>query len=306
MGVRHMISVTEPCDAVPAEGAVRCPVSSSPAEILIVDDEPIVLNALKFTLEREGFHVTTSTSPLKALALISDHAYSVIISDQRMPEMTGLDFLMESRRICPNSSRVLITAVLALPTLVDAINKGEIFRFIAKPWLREELVLTVKNAVHRHELLTSNQALQVESRELTARLQETNSTLASRVCELEQQREQLTTANRDLIGANEHALELYLRILTLHDPALGRDATTLVELATQMASLGGFTAVECDALRIAAALCDVGLVGVPRDLLRTLQFHPEQLTERELAVLHRHPIQGQAHQGIAGRGCRLQ
>ena len=107
-----------------------------PSTILIVDDEPVVLTALKFTLEREGFHVVACTSPLKALAILAEREFAVVISDQRMPEMMGLDFLIESRRLCANASRILITAVLALPTIVDAINRGEIFRFVAKPWSR--------------------------------------------------------------------------------------------------------------------------------------------------------------------------
>src|SRR5947207_1746974 len=90
--------------------------------ILIVDDEPVVLTALKYTLEREGFHVVSCTSPLKALSIVADRDFAVIISDQRMPEMMGLDFLVECRTLRPHSSRILVTAVLALPTIVDAIN----------------------------------------------------------------------------------------------------------------------------------------------------------------------------------------
>ena len=119
------------------------PPATQPA-ILIVDDEPFVLSALKETLEREHYHVVAVSSPIKALAILAERDFAVIISDQRMPEMMGLDFLIESKRLRPNTSRILITAVLSLPTLVDSINKGEIFRFIAKPWLREELTATVR------------------------------------------------------------------------------------------------------------------------------------------------------------------
>src|SRR6187200_428152 len=81
--------------------------SATPAAtILIVDDEVSVLNALKFTLEREGFHIVGCTSPLKALAILHDRDFAVIISDQRMPEMMGLDFLVEARRLRPHCSRI--------------------------------------------------------------------------------------------------------------------------------------------------------------------------------------------------------
>ena len=73
--------------------------------VLIVDDEPIVLGALKETLERANYPVVACSSPCKALALLEQKDFAVIISDQKMPEMSGLDFLVESRRIRPDSSR---------------------------------------------------------------------------------------------------------------------------------------------------------------------------------------------------------
>src|SRR3954463_8919055 len=158
--------------------------SSSVPSLLIVDDEPIVLAALKETLEREKYHVVATTSALKDLAILREREFSVIISHQRMPEMMGLDFLIESKKLRPLSSRILITAVLSLPTIVDAINKGEIFRFVAKPWLREELVATVRNAVQRHELVTQNEALQAETQKLNVQLREANSALETKVIDL--------------------------------------------------------------------------------------------------------------------------
>ncbi|MEO5961682.1 MAG: HD domain-containing phosphohydrolase [Opitutaceae bacterium] len=282
-------------NATPAESA---PVSAStpssaPAEILVVDDEPVVLNALKFTLEREGFHITACTSPIKALAILAERDFSVIISDQRMPEMMGLDFLIESRRQRPNASRILITAVLALPTIVDAINKGEIFRFVAKPWLREELVATVRNAVQRHDLVTRNDILQAETQRLNARLREANASLEAKVGDLEQQRHRLDGANRELASSYENSLELCRRILTTYDPILGGQAKALVEFVMQMAATDKFTDQERHALRTSAWLCDLGLIGMPREMMRAFRSKSDQLTERERAMLHSHPIYGQ-------------
>lgn len=264
-----------------------------PATILIVDDEPVVLTALKFTLEREGFHVVACPSPIKALAILAERHFAVIISDQRMPEMLGLDFLIESRRIRPHASRILITAVLALPTIVDAINKGEIFRFVAKPWLREELVATVRNAVQRHDLVTHNELLQAETQSLNARLRETNIALETKVRDLEQQRQHLDAANRGLAENYEHSLELCRRILTTYDPILGGQAKALVEFANQMAKTDSFNDTERHALRTAAWLCDLGLIGVPREMLRAFRSKTDQLTERERSMMHSHPIYGQ-------------
>lgn len=268
--------------------------STQPApSILVVDDEAIVLGALKETLEREKYHVVATTSALKALEMLRDRDFAVIISDQRMPEMMGLDFLVESKRLRPHASRILITAVLSLPTIVDAINKGEIFRFVAKPWLREELTATVKNAVQRHELILSNETLTAETHRLNQQLMIANAALGEQVKTLEDQKVQLDRANKDLSKSYEHSLDLCFRILATFDPLLSGQAKALVEIARKMTDTEHFTEREKHVLRSSAWLCDLGLIGVPRELLRTFRAHPDRLSERDLNILHSHPIYSQ-------------
>ena len=261
--------------------------------ILIVDDEPVVLGALKETLERESYHVVACSSPIKALAMLAERQFAVIISDQRMPEMLGLDFLVESRKTHPNASRILITAVLALPTIVEAINKGEIFRFVAKPWLREELLATVRNAIQRHDLIIRNEALQARSQELNARLITANGQLEAQVKILETERSKLDAANTELSTRYESSLELCRRILTAYDPILGGQAKVLVEFATKMGETEHFTDTERQALHSAAWLCDLGLIGISRELLRTFRTAPASLTERERGALQNHSVYSQ-------------
>lgn len=288
-----MIPSSAQDSAAPGPGTPRSAPPRPPATILVVDDEPVVLNALSFTLEREGFHVVACTSPLKALAILNDRDFAVIISDQRMPEMMGLDFLIESRRLRPYASRILITAVLALPTIVDAINKGEIFRFVAKPWLREELIATVRNAVQRHDLVTHNDALRAETDRLNTELREANAKLEAKVRALEAQTGRFDAANRELAGNYENSLELCRRILTTYDPVLGGQTRAIVDFAGRMASTDLFSEPERHALRTAAALCDLGLIGVPREMMRAFRSKADQLTDQERGLLHSHPLYGQ-------------
>jgi response regulator RpfG family c-di-GMP phosphodiesterase len=264
--------------------------SANPPTILVVDDEAIVLSALKETLERAGFHVVACNSPLKALTILEERDFAVIISDQRMPEMLGLDFLVQSRELRPKASRILITAVLALPTIVDAINRGEIFRFVAKPWLREELMATVRNAVQRHELITQNEALQNETLSLNAQLVAANADLEAKVRDLEEQRHRLDGLNQQLAEKFNNSLELCRRIITTYDPVLGGQSKALVEFASQMALTDSFTSAQSRALVTAAWLCDLGLIGVPREMLRAFRNPSVQLAERERAMLHGHPV----------------
>jgi response regulator RpfG family c-di-GMP phosphodiesterase len=270
------------------------PPGDQPApNILVVDDESIVVNALKSSLERDGHRVTATTSPLKALELLRRDDYAVIISDHRMPEMTGLDFLIESRKIRPHASRILITAVLSLPTIVEAINKGEIFRFVAKPWLREELSATIQNALQRHHLVTDNERLSAEAQELNARLMVANSSLAARVKDLEQKTTALDKANRELATSYDHSLDLCRRILATYDPYLGGRTKAVVDIAQCMAGTEHFTEPERHALRTGAWLCDLGLIGIPRELLRSYRLNPARLSEHERESIQTHPIYSQ-------------
>jgi response regulator RpfG family c-di-GMP phosphodiesterase len=267
--------------------------SARPHEILIVDDEPLVLEMLKHSLEREGFHVVATTNPLKALTILNTQDFAVIISDQRMPEMAGLDFLVESRKLRPHCSRILVTAVLDLPVIVEAINRGEIFRFVAKPWLREELVATVRNAVQRHDLITRNDALQAETQQLNAQLREANAALQSKVHAVEEEKQRVDAANRELATRYESSLELCRRILTTYDPIVGGQIKALVEFAELMAATEHFTDTERHALKSAARLCDLGLIGMPREMVRALRNGTDRLSERERVQLQSHPIYSQ-------------
>src|SRR5580658_9361996 len=121
----------------------------SQPSVLSLDDESIVLNVLKRPLEAGQFDVTPVSSPHEALRRVSGREFDVIISDQKMPEMTGLAFFAECRKICPNTPRILLTAVIEMTTVMAAINRGgEICRFIRKPWQREELLDAVQAAAN--------------------------------------------------------------------------------------------------------------------------------------------------------------
>lgn len=135
--------------------------------------------------------------------------------------------------------------------------------------------------------------LQAETQSLNFRLREANAALEAKVHDLEQQRQRLDAANHELAENYESSLELCRRILTTYDPILGGQAKALVEFATQMAKTDKFTDHERHALRTAAWLCDLGLIGVPREMLRAFRTKSDQLTEHERNLLHSHPIYGQ-------------
>lgn len=116
------------------------------ALILAVDDDERILNGLK-SLFRMRYHVFTTTNPNQALDFIKRHKINVIISDQRMPIMPGVELLRQAREISPHTVRILLTGYSDLASIVGSINDGEVYRFISKPWDNQELQRTIVEAV---------------------------------------------------------------------------------------------------------------------------------------------------------------
>jgi len=115
-------------------------------KILCVDDEPNIVRALQWLLQKD-FEVVTANSGQDALALVKQHDFDVVISDQRMPVMTGVEFLREVKRVSPRSMRILLTGYSDLQAIVRSVNESEVYRFINKPWNIAELPKVVEQAV---------------------------------------------------------------------------------------------------------------------------------------------------------------
>jgi len=261
--------------------------------ILIVDDEEIVLVALRDTLLREGYDVVASPHAIHALSVLKQRQFSVVITDQQMPMVSGLDFLAQVREIQPHATRILITAVLSLGTVIDAINKGEIYRFIVKPWLREELLATVKNAVQRHDLISNNARLQAETQEMNRKLQELNQALEAQVARVAEQNTQLLDFARSQEENLRLSAELCVQTMRTFYPTLGNQARRAAALCEAMAAGAELSPAQKQTLEISALIYDIGLVGVPRQLIKRWQETPDLLSKPEWALIHQHPILGQ-------------
>jgi response regulator RpfG family c-di-GMP phosphodiesterase len=266
--------------------------------VLVVDDEEVVLVALRDTLAREGYHVTTAANGAEALARLKEQVFSVVITDQQMPMLTGLEFLGQVRQMQPDATRILITAVLNLSTVIDSINKGEIFRFIVKPWLREELLVTVKNAVQRHELICRNQMLQVATLAMNEKLMKLNASLEEQLEREADQNAELERLNLALRENLERSVELCLKTMQTFHPTLGSQARRVYELCRAMAEGLHLSPQESQTLEVSAWLHDIGLVGVPRQLIKRWEESPDGLTVVESAVIEQHPVLGEELAGF--------
>lgn len=143
------------------------------ATVLFVDDDQGVRNALGRSLRRIGYQFLLADGPRAALDLLRQTRADIIISDHLMPGMTGLEFLRLVRDRCPDAVRIMLTGHADLETAIAAINEGEIYRFLTKPWDELELQVTLHLACEKLELESENRRLLAALRsheELVARL----------------------------------------------------------------------------------------------------------------------------------------
>jgi diguanylate cyclase (GGDEF)-like protein len=120
--------------------------------LLIVDDEVRIVRALQRTLLRDGYHILTAQSAAQALDLLASHDVQVILCDQRMPGMSGTEFLSRAKDIYPDTIRLMLTGYAELDSVLDAINRGAIFRFFTKPWDDESIRRHIREAFRHHKL----------------------------------------------------------------------------------------------------------------------------------------------------------
>jgi len=133
--------------------------------ILYVDDE--VDNLTAFTaLLRRYYHITTAQSGEEALELLTQKEFALVISDQRMPKMTGVELFEEIKNLYPDTIRIILTGYSEMSAIIDAINKGQVYHYITKPWVIEELKVILDNALETYGLKVDNKALNTEKDQL--------------------------------------------------------------------------------------------------------------------------------------------
>ena len=177
---RPAVSSSNPVRLAPPESTAQdqqkddVPGVSERPTLLVVDDEQDVLSSVRDWL-RIDYRVITFQRGEEALEYLrSGQCAQVILSDQRMPEMTGVEVLRQAKAIRPETTRLLFTAYIDIRAVIDAINQGHVFRYIAKPCDPDELSVIVRQALDHHNLIVEKNQLLADLKESNARLKETN------------------------------------------------------------------------------------------------------------------------------------
>ena len=163
--------------------------------VLCVDDEENILHSLKRLLRKEGYRLLTATRGTEGLEILKEHDVHVVVSDQRMPEMSGTEFLAKVKEKHPDIIRIVLTGYTEVDSITASINKGHIYKFILKPWNDQNLKLEIKQGLEQYALVQSNKRLHEEVLQRNEELKSINENLEvlvkNRTMELEIQNQAL-------------------------------------------------------------------------------------------------------------------
>ncbi len=263
--------------------------------VMLVDDEPNILQALQRLLRRETFRIVTATSGDEALKLLAQLSnVAAILSDQRMPQMNGAEFLQKSQSHAPEAIRMLLTGYSDLDDAVDAVNHGGISRYLSKPWNDLELLQAIRTAVDTYCLNQENKRLQEVVRQQNEELQDWNRNLKERVLQqtaaVRQKNEELHESMKQQKDAFHSVISSFVSLVEMRGSRTRQHAINVAKLSVLVAAELGLAKDLQETIRTAATLHDMGEIGISE---RILLSNPESLNHDDFYAYSQHPVRGQ-------------
>lgn len=282
-----------------AETAETAPTGDSDGRrrhtVLLVDDEVNVLSALRRLLRADGYRIEMANGGAEALKIMEQTPVDLVISDMRMPHMSGAEFLSEVARRWPETMRLLLTGYSDLESTVAAINQGHIYRYIGKPWEEAELKGAIYSALEHKSLREERERLLALTERQNAELRDLNANLESKVeARTEETRQTalfLETAYAELKNAYRASIPVFARLVELREGTTAGHGRRIAELALATAQELGADEELLEAVEDAALLHDIGKIGLDDAVLRT-PYTELSSSQRELE--HQHGVVGEA------------
>ncbi|WP_422014615.1 HD domain-containing phosphohydrolase [Roseateles sp.] len=263
--------------------------------VLFVDDEPSILSALRRLFRPQGYRVLLAESGKAALAVFETEPVDLVVSDMRMPEMDGASLLEQVHQRWPMVGRVLLTGYADIGSTVAAINRGQIHRYVSKPWDDRELLMCVQDALERRRLEQENRELLQLTRTQNEELQTLNTNLAARVkartSELEQVNAMLETSFAQLQENFLLSINVFSGLIELRGGGMAGYSREVADLARRTARRLNVGAQLEQDVYIAGLLHEVGKIGFPDAMLRKPL---SAMAGDELALYRRHTLNGEA------------
>ena len=278
------------------EQAAQTPTDAeiAPSTLLCVDDEPNILSALKRLFRPHGYTILTATSGKDALALLDAEHVDLVISDMRMPEMNGAQFLEQVKNRKPDTVRLLLTGYAEMAATVDAINKGGIYRYISKPWEDTAMVDLVREALERLNLERDKRRLEAINHKQNEELKALNANLEKRVkertSELEQTMTFLELAHEKTKKNFMTSVRMFASMIDMRAAKMAGHSRKVTDFARRVALQLKLKSGDFNDLMHAALLHDIGMLGLPDEVIEK-PFSALSNAERQEFI--KHPEKGQ-------------
>ena len=264
-----------------------------PSSILLVDDEPGILSSLRRLLRPSGYTIHTAEGGAAGLEILERESIDLVISDMRMPEMDGARFLEQVRLRWPDVVRILLTGYADVSSTVAAINRGEIYRYISKPWEDNDLVLVVRDALEGRRLRAENERLLRLTQEQNEQLKQLNQGLEEKVrqrtSEIEQINSFLNLANDKLKQNFLVSIKMFSSLIELRGNLVAGHSRRVATLVQKLGERMAMPRHEQHDLFYAALLHDIGKIGFSDSLLAR---PVSKLSSEELGNYRKHAVIG--------------
>jgi len=237
---------------------------NSAVTILCVDDEANILSALKRLFRPIGYQVLTALSGAEGLKVLEEKGIDLVISDMRMPEMDGAEFLERVATKWPGVLRILLTGHAEISSTIEAINKGRIYRYVSKPWEEVDLKLTIRSALEQRYLEQERRRLEKLTYRQNEELQELNAQLEDKVALRTQE---LAKANETLLQNHILTIKGYSNLIEAREPLLAGHSRRVADISKRVAVKLGMGQQQVQDVTFAALLHDIGKIALPDHLL---------------------------------------
>ncbi len=275
---------------------IKEPAHAEQHTLLFVDDEENILNALRRVFRKEPYKILITTSAREGLSLLESNPVALVISDHRMPEMEGTEFLSRVREIKPDAIRIMLTGYADMKAATDAINRCQTYRFIAKPWNDDDLRLAVREALRQYDLIALNQELTELVKKQNQELYDINRNLEEKVRErtreIEEKNRELSGFYQKLEASFLDTIHAFLGLMELKSPTLIGRARRVADLARRISDRFGLSGDEAGACEMAALLMDIGTIGYPDQMINKGEGDMDNL---ERALWQKHTLLGEAN-----------
>jgi len=250
--------------------------------VLFVDDEVNILKALQRLLRQEDMNVICASRGQEALGMLEKTPAEVVVTDQRMPEMWGVDLLSAVRERHPDIVRMMLTGYTEMNVAVEAINRGEIYRLITQPWNDDELRATIRQAFEQSDLKDEIKRLNQVTREQNFKLQDMNRNLEGKVRE---RTKQLALKNEELSTAYIQTIRALAEAIDAKDHYTRGHSERVAVYASRIARQMNMRRELIERVYFAGLLHDIGKIGIPDAIIAK----PSRLTREEYIEIQKHP-----------------